>query len=153
MRFREGFYRFMQGRNGADAYGKALNGAGLAALLLAIVFTLFSRGLAGKNETASLVFFILYLLAYVVCLGLMGYHLFRMFSRKVSLRQAENTRFLYRQNRRRRKIEGWKQQWRERKTHRYFRCPKCRQKMRAPRNKGKIRVTCSKCREVFVKKT
>ena len=39
------------------------------------------------------------------------------------------------------------------KTHRFFRCPKCRQTVRVPRGKGKIRITCPKCGEVFVKKS
>ena len=39
------------------------------------------------------------------------------------------------------------------KQYRYFTCPKCRQRLRAPRGKGKIRVTCSKCGTQFEKRT
>lgn len=39
------------------------------------------------------------------------------------------------------------------KTHRRFRCPKCHQKVRVPRGKGKIQITCPKCGEKFIKKT
>lgn len=35
----------------------------------------------------------------------------------------------------------------------YFKCPKCKQEMRAPKGKGKIRVTCKNCGETFEKKT
>lgn len=38
-------------------------------------------------------------------------------------------------------------------SYRYFRCPKCKQKLRAPRHKGKIRVTCSSCGTQFEKRT
>lgn len=38
-------------------------------------------------------------------------------------------------------------------SYKYFRCPNCRQKLRAPRGKGKIRVTCSNCGTQFQKKT
>ena len=153
MKFKERMYRFMQGRNGADAYGRFLNIVGFVCLMLALLFTVLSRGFVGKSETAALVFLILYLVFYAVGVALMVYTLFRMFSRKVGKRQAENTRFLYRQNRLKRKWSGLKQQWKERKTHRYFRCPKCKQKLRAPKGKGKIRITCSKCGEKFINKT
>lgn len=146
-------YRFMQGRNGADAYCRFLNTAGFVCLMAALLFTVLSRGFIGKNADASLVFLILYLVFYVVGIALMVYTMFRMFSRKVGKRQAENTRFLYQQNRLKRKWNGMKQQWKERKTHRYFRCPKCRLKLRAPKGKGKIRITCSRCGEKFIKKT
>ncbi len=34
----------------------------------------------------------------------------------------------------------------------YFRCPDCRQRMRAPKGKGRIRVTCSHCGKQFERK-
>ena len=39
------------------------------------------------------------------------------------------------------------------RSHRYYACPKCRQTVRVPRGKGKIAITCPKCREKFIKKT
>lgn len=39
------------------------------------------------------------------------------------------------------------------KNYKYFHCPNCKQKLRVPRGKGKIRVTCSKCGTQFEKKT
>ena len=39
------------------------------------------------------------------------------------------------------------------RNNRYFNCPKCRQTVRVPRGKGKISITCPKCREKFIKKT
>ena len=39
------------------------------------------------------------------------------------------------------------------RQHRYFDCPKCRQMGRVPRGKGKISITCPRCKEKFVKKT
>lgn len=35
----------------------------------------------------------------------------------------------------------------------YFECPECHQKLRAPRGKGNIKVTCSNCHHQFVTKT
>jgi phage FluMu protein Com len=39
------------------------------------------------------------------------------------------------------------------KTHKYYRCGKCRQLIRVPRDKGKIRITCPKCKAEFVRRT
>ena len=39
------------------------------------------------------------------------------------------------------------------KNYKYFRCPNCKQKLRAPRHKGKIRVTCASCGNQFNTKT
>ena len=50
-------------------------------------------------------------------------------------------------------FESKKQEWKNRKKYKYFKCPKCGQRMRAPRHKGKIRVTCNQCTNVFLTKT
>jgi ribosomal protein L37AE/L43A len=39
------------------------------------------------------------------------------------------------------------------RRNRYFECPRCRQIVRVPRGKGKIAITCPKCKERFIKKT
>ena len=39
------------------------------------------------------------------------------------------------------------------RQHRYFNCPRCRQVVRVPKGKGKISITCPKCREKFIKQT
>lgn len=68
---------------------------------------------------------------------LMFWAVFRCFSRNIYKRYRENRRFLMLTDRK----------------NRYFECPKCHQLVRVPRKKGKIAITCPKCREVFVKKT
>ena len=150
MRFRERIYRFMQGRNGVDEFARFMSKMGFFLLIFALVFTLFASGFLGRSETAAFVFRILYWVIYSGGLLLFGYSLFRSFSRNVYKRQAENTCFLYRKNRLHRKWEGWKARWRDRKTHRYIRCSKCHQQLRVPKNKGKIRVSCSKCGDKFI---
>ena len=67
--------------------------------------------------------------------------LLRCFSRNTYKRYNENRRFLL-------LIDRIKD-----RSHRYYSCPKCRQTVRVPRGKGKIAITCPKCREKFVKKT
>ena len=67
--------------------------------------------------------------------------LLRCFSRNTYKRYNENRKFLL-------LIDRIKD-----RTHRYFACPKCRQTVRVPKGKGKIAITCPKCREKFIKKT
>lgn len=40
----------------------------------------------------------------------------------------------------------------QRKVYRFFTCPQCSQKLRVPKNKGKVRITCTKCGHSFIKK-
>ena len=80
---------------------------------------------------------VLDLLAYT----LMGMALFRAFSRNTYQRYRENRKFLI-------LVDRLKD-----REHRYFECPRCRQPVRVPKGKGKIAISCPKCRERFVKKT
>ena len=154
MKFRNRLYRFMQGRNGVDSLAVFLNRLSFGCLIGAILFTFLSYVfLRHEVTTAAIVFRILYFVAYGVGIIIMILWAFRVFSRNVAKRQAENTRHQYRIQRIRRKWFSLKQQWKDRKTFKYFRCPQCKQKMRAPRHKGKIRVTCSECGHVFLTKT
>ena len=50
-------------------------------------------------------------------------------------------------------LDRWKRQWHEYRTYRYLICPQCSQRLRVPRGKGKIRVTCTKCRNQFIAKS
>lgn len=89
---------------------------------------------------------------------------YRMLSRNLSARWRENERFLKFW----RSVAGWfrhlrnrvagaggnaLQRVRDRKTHRYFRCPKCKNTLRVPKGKGKIAITCPVCGTDFIKKT
>lgn len=154
MRFRNRLIQFMQGRNGIDAYARFVNRTSLIFLLIALLFTFLSSiFLKSSVIGAAVVFRILYFVFYGIGMLLLFYWCFRVFSKNVAKRQAENTRFLYRMQRIRRKVDLLKQRWKDRKLFRYFKCPQCGQKLRAPRHKGKIRVTCSKCKNVFQTKT
>ena len=124
-RLSAGFQRFMTGRYGTDKLGLTLLGAALAMSLM---------GAFIHNPVVNL----LLTLAYY---GLMFWALFRMFSRNTYARYEENRKFL-------RFFDQLKD-----REHCYFACPKCRQTVRVPRGKGKIAITCPKCREKFIKKT
>ena len=124
-RIKQAFIRFMSGRYGTDKLNMVLLTAGL----------IFS--LVGLFLRIPVVNLCLTVLSY----GLLGYCLFRTLSRNTYKRYQENRRFLL-----------LTQKWKDRQ-HRYYNCPRCRQQVRVPRGKGKISITCPKCKEKFVKKT
>lgn len=120
-----GLRRFMQGRYGNDKLNMVILGTGL---VLVLVYTFI------PNVTAKLV---LWALSY----ALMIWAIFRSLSRNTYRRYQENRKFL---------------QFFERlkdREHRYFECPRCRQTVRVPRGKGKISISCPKCKEKFVRNT
>ena len=77
----------------------------------------------------------------IVSEALLILSLLRCFSRNTYKRYNENRKFLLMVDR----IKD--------RAHRYYSCPKCRQTVRVPKGKGKISITCPKCREKFIKKT
>ena len=124
-RLRAGIRQFMTGRYGTDKLSLTL-------LVVAMVLSILSSFMG-----TSLLNPVLTLLSYV----LMFWALVRVFSRNTYARYEENRKFL-------RFFDQLKD-----RTHRYFSCPKCRQTVRVPRGKGKIAITCPRCKERFIKKT
>jgi ribosomal protein L37AE/L43A len=51
------------------------------------------------------------------------------------------------------KIKKAQYRFTDAKTHRYFKCPDCKTKLRVPKHKGKIIITCPKCKTEFKRKT
>ena len=119
------FQRFMQGRYGTDK----LNTAILITGVICSVLTMLIRW--------PLPCLILTLLSY----ALMGWAIFRMLSRNTYKRYQENRKYL----------RFWERL--KDRDHKHFDCPRCRQPVRVPRGKGKISITCPKCREKFIRKT
>ena len=130
-RLRNGLSRFMYGRNGADQLG-------LCIIWTAIVLDLISM-LVKKNGIISS---IISLATTVMVL----WALFRVFSRNLEKRRAENAAFLQKiWWPIKRKLNSGKQQ-RMDKEHKYFTCPNCKTVCRVPVGKGEIVITCPKCR-------
>ena len=119
--------QFMMGRRGFDRFCRGLLIA-TAILLLADIFV-------PKNVLSS------------IGTGLMVYSYYRAFSKNIAKRQAEENWYLA-------KIEMPLTSYmnRDRKNYKYFKCPTCGQSLRAPKSRGRIRVTCSRCRHVFERK-
>ena len=117
--------RFMAGRYGTDRLNMTILSAGLVACLISPFF---------KNAGINLLFT-------AISYGLMIWAIYRSLSRNTYARYQENRKFL---------------QFFDRlkdRQHRYYDCPKCRQVVRVPRGKGKIAITCPKCRDKFLRNT
>jgi len=130
--------RFFYGRNGSDQLNIAL-------LVLGLVITFLAR-------------FTNLSILEGISLALFGLCMFRMISRNVTRRQQENAWFLEKTKRFRRggvrSGQSHAKQTRvkkDRANYVYFKCPQCKQNLRAPKGKGKVRITCSKCQTVFEK--
>ena len=124
-RIRTGLTRFMAGRYGTDKLNSAILWLGVIVVAIAMFVRIPLPNL------------LLHMLAYV----LMFIALFRTFSRNTYKRYQENRKFLM-------LVDRVKD-----REHRYFECPRCHQPVRVPRGKGKIAITCPKCKEKFLKKT
>ena len=141
---REKLARFMVGRNGADALSKFF----LYVALVLVIITMFSHNA------------IIYLLA----IASLVYSYFRMMSRNVSKRYYENQQYLRMTDKIRDKFRGASAKAKyqkskavyereQKKIYKIYYCPSCKQKIRAPKGKGKIMITCPKCKMEFVKRT
>ena len=130
-RVRNALSRFMYGRNGADQLG-------LCTIWAAIVLDIVSMLVKKVGVLSG----ILGLVTTVMVL----WALFRVFSRNLEKRRAENAVFLQKVWwPLKRKFSSGKQQ-RMDKEHKYFTCPNCKTVCRVPVGKGKIVITCPKCR-------
>lgn len=125
--------KFMYGRYGVDQFSMFL-------MVLSIVLSIVFR-LVGIN----------YL--YFINSLILVYVLYRTFSKDTNKRYRENYKFitavkpvtsLYRKLVRR---------FNDRKEYKYFTCVQCKQELRLPKGKGKIQVTCPKCKSKYTKRT
>lgn len=127
------FMHFMQGRNGMDELARAINWVAVALLILSL-FTKWN-------------------VFYWIGFALIIYMYFRAFSKNIPKRYAENQKFRNLRYDAGIKWNHMKKEFSQRKIYRFYRCPMCNQKVRVPKGRGKICITCPKCRTEFVKKS
>ena len=120
-----GLRSFMAGRYGTDRLNMVILCAGLFCSLLSVWV---------KAVPLNIIF-------WAVSYGLMIWAICRTLSRNTYRRYQENRKFLQFFTR----LKD--------RQNRYFDCPKCRQLVRVPRGKGKIAITCPRCKEKFIRKT
>lgn len=129
--------RFMYGRNGSDQLGSAML---VLYLILIIIQPLFRRVAA------------VHLILEFLSLALAAAVLFRIFSRNLNKRRAENARFLSWWSPVKNRITGIRRRSQD-KEHKYFTCKNCKTICRVPAGKGKIEITCPKCGEKIIGKS
>ena len=132
------FYRFMQGRYGVDQFAKFTMGVALVSIVLAIFVK--------TGSSAGSLLDMLGLVAIV-------YTYFRIFSRNISKRAQENQKYLSATAKLRQRLNKEKNMMKQRKDYHIYTCPSCGQKVRIPRGKGKIEISCPKCHSKFVKRS
>lgn len=126
-KLRNALSRFMYGRNGVDALGWALFG-------LELLLSIIGSFVRVQAVSAAL---------YFVTMALMFMILLRMFSRNLTVRRAENAKFLAWITPFLNDVRGAKAR-RADTAHKYARCS-CGAWCRVPRGVGKVELTCPKC--------
>ena len=90
---------------------------------------------------------------YFVAIIPLGVAFWRALSRNTNARYNEKLKFLQVIAGPKEKIKLISQRIKNRKTHRFFTCPKCKAILRVPKGKGKISIACPKCGNKIIKKT
>lgn len=132
-RLQMAFARFMTGRNGMD--NLAWHGLWGSVILSLLSMLLPLGGLTSLLSTA-----------------LLFYSIWRMLSRNLPRRQAENSRYILFSEKVTREVRQFFQRLKNIKTHKYFRCPSCRNRLRMKRGSGEKTVTCPVCHNQFTQK-
>ncbi len=129
---RQALARFMSGRYGGDQ---------LNLFLIVVYVVLYVLSLILRWPVLNLLTLVLLIIAF-----------FRMLSRNIDRRRAENTKFLQITRPVLRNFKTLRVRVSDR-DHRYFKCPNCGQQMRVPRGKGRITVHCRSCGATFEEKS
>ena len=125
--------RFMMGRYGLDDLGKFLMWIAIIIMLPSFFF---------RNSIIEIIHFIILIISYV-----------RVFSRNINQRYNENQRFLAFKGRFLGYFQGANTRRMEKKNYHIYVCPTCKQKIRVPKGKGKICITCPKCKAEFIRRS
>lgn len=130
---KERMQRFMAGRYGNDQLNQFIFIVAIISMVLEIIT---------RQSLFYTLTLVLLILAYV-----------RVFSRNINKRYEENMKFLQKKDAILNKFRKQKYYAAQRRNFHIYMCPQCKQKIRIPKGKGKISITCPKCRNSFIKKS
>lgn len=129
---KERMQRFMAGRYGNDQLNQFIFIVAIISMVLEIIT---------RQSLFYTLTLVLLILAYV-----------RVFSRNINKRYEENMKFLQKKDAILNKFRKQKYYAAQRRNFHIYTCPQCKQKIRIPKGKGKISITCPKCRTSFIRK-
>ena len=127
---------FMQGRYGMDT----LNG-----FILALSFVIWTVNIFVFNRLAHYIIMVVQLL-------LVALFIFRMLSRNITMRSAENRKFQRVYEPVKNRVQLTYKRIRDHKDYRYIKCPVCKAQLRVKNIRGRHNVRCPKCKSEFEKK-
>ncbi len=130
---------------------------------LAYKFSLFMRDRYGADEFTRFLIFVSAIFAllscirvlwfmYIFALAVIVFAFFRFFSKNRYKRQKERGWYIGKREIVLKKFRLLKNMWVNRKTIKYCKCKNCKTIIKVPKGKGKIKITCPKCNESFIKK-
>ena len=108
----------------------------------------FMAGRYGNDQLNQFIFIVA-----IISLVLLILAYVRVFSRNINKRYEENMKFLQKKDAILNKFRKQKYYAAQRRNFHIYTCPQCKQKIRIPKGKGKISITCPKCRTSFIKKS
>ncbi len=138
MNWRDRLRILMEGRYGVDNLAKVT----MTGSLIFIIVAMFTASIPSASTILDL-----------LGIALLGITYFRMMSRDFGKRQSENQMYLNKTAKIRHLLGKEKYMMDQRKTFHIYTCPGCGQKIRAPKGKGKIEISCPKCQTKFVKRS
>lgn len=130
-KFQGKLQRWMYGRYGIDKLSKSL-------FILSLVFLFLS----GRSP--------IYNLLSLITLALV---MIRTYSKDIEKRRRELSLYFDLTRGIRKFWALSKKKFRDRKTHKYYKCPNCKKDFRVPRGKGKIKIFCPNCGHEIIKRT
>ncbi len=131
-KIRDGLRKFMAGRRGADELSLAL-------LIVGVVLSMLSSILNLP-------------VLHWLSLAIYIFALYRMLSRDLEKRYAENVAFLKLWRGKTQAAKQFVNRMKNMKKYKYFKCPECQSRIRLPRGVGEVTVTCGKCHHAFKQK-
>ena len=136
---RDKFNKFMQGRYGVDDLSRFTMGTALVLIILTMFVNIVNRSVGSVLD--------------FLAIAAIVYAYFRIFSRNIQKRYAENQKYLQMTSKFRLRFNKEKNLMNQRKTHHIYSCPGCGQKIRIPKGKGRIEIECPKCHTKFIKRS
>ena len=129
MKFGDRYIKFMKDRYGVDELYKFLL---LICFVLLVINTFVSNSIIRLFEVLLIVIIF-----------------YRYMSKNIKLRKKENDKYLEIKDKIIKLFDYNKKKYKDRNTHMYKKCPKCKQKIRLPLKKGKHTVKCPNCGNRF----